>query len=51
MLRVSNLAPENTKLDVGEIDRIPTIAQPIENLVVNNDVPGIVKMTDFCWKP
>jgi hypothetical protein len=47
MLRVSNLAPENTRIDVGEIDRIPTIAQPIENLVVNNDVPGIANYVDL----
>ncbi len=47
MLRVSNLAPDNVRVDIGEIDRIPVIAAPIENLVVNNDVPAIENYVDL----
>jgi len=45
---MDRLAPDSVLLvNIGEIDRIPVLQQPVENAIVNNDVPAIENYADL----
>lgn len=44
---VYELAPEHIEVDVGEVDRIPTIARAIENLVVNYGAEAVAEYVNL----
>ncbi len=47
ILRVNNLAPEHVGVDIGTVDYIPVVAQPIDNLIVPFDTTEQANYVDL----
>ncbi len=47
ILWINRIAPEHVQVDIGAVDRIPVIQQPIENAFVRNDVQSLDSYVDL----